>query len=80
MWWVLHHFKNPFETFKKLSKEFDWFIIRESIDDKRIFELWHKLNEEKLTKILSKVKLKPTKIVKIKKNKSLIIFIDKTNK
>jgi 2-polyprenyl-3-methyl-5-hydroxy-6-metoxy-1,4-benzoquinol methylase len=76
MWGVLHHFENPAQTLEKLSKEFNSFIIRESIDDKRIFELGHKLSRTKLMDIIKEAKLEPMKIVEIKDNDSVILFIE----
>jgi len=76
MWGVLHHFENPAQTLKKLCKEFNLFIIRESIDDKRIFELGHKLSRNKLMNIIKEAQLEPVKVVEIKDNKSVILFIE----
>lgn len=79
MWGVLHHFQSPSQTLKKLCKEFNSLIIRESIDDKRIFELGNKLNKNVLMNIINEAQLTPIKIVDIKENKSIILFIKNTH-
>jgi len=74
MWGVLHHLNNPIETLKKLKKSFNGLIIRESIDEKRLFELGHKLNRDKLIEMLEESDIDIIKIIEIKDNKSLIIL------
>lgn len=74
MWGVLHHLNNPIETLKKLKKNFNSLIIRESINEKRLFELGHKLNRDKLMKMLEESDIDIVKIIEIKDNKSLIIL------
>lgn len=74
MWGVLHHLNNPTETLKKLKKNFNGLIIRESINEKRLFELGHKLNRDKLMKMLEESNNDIVKIIEIKDNKSLIIL------
>lgn len=76
LWGVLHHFENPAQTLKKLCKEFNSFVIRESIDDKRIFELGHKLSRNKLMNIFKEAQLEPARVVEIKDNKSVIFFLE----
>jgi len=71
---VLHHLNNPIETLKKLKKSFNGLIIRESIDEKRLFELGHKLNRDKLIEMLEESDIDIIKIIEIKDNKSLIIL------
>lgn len=75
LWWVVHHLENPIDVLKRLNKNFNNLIIRESVDDKRIFELGHKYNKKKLMEIIKKAEIKIIKIIEIKENKSLIIFI-----
>jgi len=75
MWGVLHHFENPVQTLKKLSKEFNSLIIRESIDDKRIFELGHRFGLGELMNVIKKAQLELVKVVEVKDNKSVILFI-----
>lgn len=81
LWGVVHHFEDPIKTLKKIHKNFKLLIIRESIDDKRLFECGNRFNEEKLMKILtgSGIKIDQCKIVKSKKTKSLIIFLKVTD-
>jgi len=74
IWGVLHHLNNPIETLKKLKKSFNGLIIRESIDEKRLFELGHKLNRDKLIEMLEESDIDIIKIIEIKDNKSLIIL------
>lgn len=74
LWGVLHHLNNPIETLKKLKKNFNGLIIRESIDEKRLFEIGYKLNRDKLMKILEESDINIIKIIEVKDNKSLIIL------
>lgn len=74
LWGVLHHFNNPAGILKKLSGNFKSLVIRESIDDKRIFEIGNKFNKNTLFKILAEAEIDISEIIEIKENKSLILF------
>lgn len=74
MWGVIHHFNNPVETLEMLKKNFNNLIIRESIDDKRIFELGHKLNKSEFVELLEKTGIPVIKMIEVKDNKSLIVL------
>lgn len=75
LWGVLHHFDNPVKTLQKINENFNSLIIRESINDKRMFELGHKFNREKLIGILVDSGIKNEHVAESDKNKSLIIFV-----
>lgn len=74
LWGVLHHLKEPVSVLKKLNNNFNNLIIRESIDEKRVFEVGEKFNKKKLMGILKQSKVEIEKIVKIPENKSVIVF------
>lgn len=77
LWGVLHHFSDPEKTVKKIKTSFKSLIIREPIDEKRIFELGTRMNKEKLLNLLAKaeIDLKKCKIFEQTETKGLIIFI-----
>ncbi len=77
LWGVLHHFSDPEKTVRKIKKSFKSLVIREPIDEKRIFELGTRMNKEKLFNLLAKaeIDLKKCKIFELAETKCLIIFI-----
>lgn len=74
LWGVLHHLSNPENTLKVLAKNFKSLIIRESVDDKRLFELGHKYNIDALKKLFKRAKIK-TRLFLESSNKSVIILV-----
>jgi len=78
LWGVLHHFSDPEATVRKIKNSFRSLIIREPIDEKRIFELGTRMNKEKLLNLLARsgIDLKKCKIFELAETKGLIIFIE----
>lgn len=76
LWGVIHHFNQPQNSLEKIYHRFNSLIIRESVSTKRIFELGHRFNRQKLEEIFAAVGIKPSKIIESKGSQSLIIFID----
>jgi 2-polyprenyl-3-methyl-5-hydroxy-6-metoxy-1,4-benzoquinol methylase len=74
LWGVLHHLKNPEKTLRILAKNFKSLIIRESVNNKRLFELGHKYNTEELKELFRRAKIK-TRLFLESKNKSVIILV-----
>ena len=74
LWGVLHHLDNPIQTLKKLKKDFNSLIIRESINKKRLLELGHKFNRHELMKIFKKSDTSIVQTIEVKSNGVLIIL------
>ncbi len=74
LWGVVHHLNEPTKALSKLTKNFNGLIIRESIDEKRFFELGHKFDRAKLMSVLADAGVTIVKTVEIPQNKSIIIF------
>jgi len=77
LWGVLHHFKDPVKTMKKIKNSFRSLIIREPVNKKRIFELGHRMNKEKLLEVISKagIDIRQCKIIDLAKTKGLVVFV-----
>lgn len=77
LWGVLHHLKSPGNTLKKINNSFKSLILRESIDDKRIFEVAYKLNRNKLTEILltAQIDINQCKMIETIEKDAIIIFV-----
>ncbi|MDX1536051.1 MAG: class I SAM-dependent methyltransferase [Candidatus Spechtbacterales bacterium] len=77
MWGSLHHLTNPVRTTKNLSGKFKDIMIRESIDDSRIFELGHKMSKQDLMNVIEDAGLIINEKISIPENKSMILFVSK---
>lgn len=77
LWGVLHHFNDPEKTIKNIKVNFNSLIIREPVNEKRIFELGHRMNKQKLLDILSGagIDIGKCKIVDLVETKGLLVFI-----
>lgn len=77
LWGVLHHLKTPGKTLKKINNNFKSLILREPINDRRIFEIAHKLGRENLLEILStaQIDLHQCKMVETTRKDAMIFFV-----
>lgn len=78
LWGVIHHFKEPVKTLRKIYNNFNSLIIRAPIDEKRVCELGQKFDKREFMDILSQAGITPQDqtIVEAHKNKSLIVFVN----
>lgn len=76
LWGVVHHFDDPVAALKKLKKNFKHLLIRECVDEGRIFEIGHRLTEEKIVAMLENAGWKVKKLIVVPEHKSRIFFVE----
>jgi len=77
LWGVLHHFSTPKTTLKSLICNFNSLIIRESVNDRRLFESGHRYSRIRLLRLI-KSSLRPTDRLRYydTPGRSLLLFIN----
>lgn len=76
LWGVVHHLDDPVAALAKLKKNFNNLLIRECVDEGRIFEIGHKLTEEKIVAMLEKAGWKVKKLVVVPEHNSRFFFVE----